>query len=229
MPCEAERWEGDAMSGLYGDSNIGGHISPDRWDDDHEDAYRALLKLVLSGRLDDAVRVVATALGPAIETSHLVLRGLTRSGAMPCFARLLGKRCKGLHRGGAYADPWEDREGKQRDPCTDGPSHDHARMLNSAGKPAVFVSQPYGMSLDAMRELVRFCDTFGLEAHVDACGWYFYGRALRVEIAPRGGKGTHYTVADCNRSDSVRPEELQEAIRAAYSGRRGHGKGAPRT
>ena len=57
-------------------------------------------------------------------------------------------------------------------------------------KPAVYTFEPYGMSLDTLRELVAFCDRWGLDLHIDAwpAGW-FPGATVWVELRVAGTGG----------------------------------------
>lgn len=182
------------------------YVDQRRWTPAHQAAHDALVNLILHTSEDEALRVVAGACGPAIRTTHLLLRGLKESGGRPCVMRLLGKRCT------------TESEHLCLPPATD-----HPAMLTKDGKPSVLVSQPYGLGFTELKELVSFCETFGLEVEIDACGWYFFGRALRVEIAKPGNGATHLTVADCAHSATVDADTLSEAIRKEYE-RRGRGR-----
>lgn len=139
-----------------------------QWTPLHQKAADALSAVIAAHGLDDALRVAADVLGPPVKGRHLKLRKLTVS---------------------ARADPYTFAGGRP-------PSSDHPEVLLRDGKPSVFVSQPYGLGHDELKALLAWADERKMEVHVDACGWYFFGRALRVEI---GGPGapTHFTVANC--------------------------------
>ena len=48
------------------------------------------------------------------------------------------------------------------------PGDDHTTLWNINGKPAVYVSQPYGLSLDRLKEICAACDQHGLTVEVGA-------------------------------------------------------------
>ena len=62
------------------------------------------------------------------------------------------------------------------------PGDDHTTLWNIDGKPAVYVSQPYGLSLDRLKEICAACDQHGLTVEVGAWpAWHFPGSVLHVE------------------------------------------------
>ena len=63
------------------------------------------------------------------------------------------------------------------------PGEDHSSLWLHEGKPAVYVTQPYGLSWDTLRAVVGFCEANGLRADVGAApAWHFPGAVLHVEI-----------------------------------------------
>ena len=62
------------------------------------------------------------------------------------------------------------------------PRGDHYTEWRKDGKTIVIVSQPYGMSYDALKHTVAFCDENGLTADISADqSWHFPGATLLVE------------------------------------------------
>jgi hypothetical protein len=67
------------------------------------------------------------------------------------------------------------------------PGADHSSLWNRDGKPVVFVTQPYSLGVDTMRELVAFCDRWGLDACVSAWpSWHYPAAVVTVEITRKG-------------------------------------------
>lgn len=66
-------------------------------------------------------------------------------------------------------------------------ANDHVSLWLRNGKPHVYVSQPYGLTLSDMRALVQFCDAHGLDAAVSARSWRFPGSTLLIEITHEEG------------------------------------------
>lgn len=64
------------------------------------------------------------------------------------------------------------------------PCADHLSEWHAGGKTMTIVSQPYGgLDLDAMREIINFCELNGLQADVSAGSWHFLGHTLRIEYS----------------------------------------------
>jgi hypothetical protein len=95
---------------------------------------------------------------------------LKRSRGVACVGKLLGKRC-GQHN--YYQLHCETHQP---------PAADHVELYNRNGKPEVYVSQPYGLSWESLKNLVSFCETHGLEAEIDTGSWHFPDNTLLVEI-----------------------------------------------
>lgn len=51
---------------------------------------------------------------------------------------------------------------------------DHVTCWTKAGKPEVFVAQPYGLNTAALVDLAATADELGLDARVSGTGWYGY-------------------------------------------------------
>jgi len=137
------------------------------------DALRAV------GDVDLAARAAAEATWHGRLMAWASREGLTPSKSHACVARLLGKRC-----------PWSLREPKPGHPPCRPPGADHPLLWLRNGKPAVYTFEPYGMSLDTLRELVAFCDRWGLDLHISGwpAGW-FPGATVWVELRVAGTGG----------------------------------------
>lgn len=92
-------------------------------------------------------------------------RRLRRSPGRNVFERLLGKQT--YHN---VFRPWMD----------------HPSLWLKDGKPFTFVCQPYRLSLDDIREIVRYCDAHDLD--LDICSgwsWHYPGRTLFIELSKK--------------------------------------------
>jgi hypothetical protein len=89
--------------------------------------------------------------------------GLRPSRRHGCLRHLLGGRCNEGH----LQDGWLD----------------HAELFTYEGRPAVLVSQPYGLTDRGVRKLAELAERHGLEVGVGICGhgWYGHGTLL-VEV-----------------------------------------------
>ncbi|MBI4376692.1 MAG: hypothetical protein HY549_09615 [Elusimicrobia bacterium] len=97
-------------------------------------------------------------------------KGFKRSDGRLCVQRLLGKQCN------------------LKD-CVP-PSGDHDTLWLQNGKPARYVTQPYGLEWETMRKLVAFCENYGLKANVDAWpSFHFPGRVLSIHLSPQERQG----------------------------------------
>ncbi len=84
--------------------------------------------------------------------------------------------------------------GKSRIPYTnnpdvmpnDPPHDDHGKLFLKDGKPAFYMSQPYGVTWTELQQIVRFCEKWGLQASIDALqsNWY-PGRTVAVRYEKR--------------------------------------------
>ena len=135
----------------------------------YEAAVAALQKLAEAEGDDAAERAAADVLGPMREKRFRDRHGLTEAGGRLCAKRLSGMRC---------TDAGCD--------CYPKGASDHNSLWNVAGKPAVYLAQPYGLSLDEMEAIVRYCRKFGLQCEVGAAdSWHFPGHTLNVQITPQ--------------------------------------------
>jgi hypothetical protein len=116
--------------------------------------YREAVRLLRELDNDNlADRAFAEAVHDRWEAGWHRRAGLRPSSAHSCISRVLGKRCDDVH-----CHP----------PATDHPS------LVVKGEEVVFVSQPYGLTWDALQAIVDYCRNHGLEATVDASlSWHF--------------------------------------------------------
>ena len=70
--------------------------------------------------------------------------------------------------------------------ATDGylPGDDHVELLLKDGK-LTYVSHPYGLTLDKMRDIVAAADQHGLHVEVDALSWYYPLGTVQVTYGKR--------------------------------------------
>jgi len=95
--------------------------------------------------------------------------GVKRSSGHTCINRLLGKWCIGL-------------SGNCHLPA----ANDHISFWLKDGKPYLYVSQPYDLSLEDMRKLVPFCDEHDLDLTVTASNsWHSPGHTLLIVVSRR--------------------------------------------
>jgi hypothetical protein len=140
----------------------------------YRNAFDALTALVEAEGTDAALRAYAEVTWEAYQKQYAEKFGLKLSSGRTCLARLLGKRC----------NPDSDRCGI---PCHP-PGVDHASLWLKDGKPYSYVYQPYGLSMQALRELVAMCERYGLECSIDTWpSWHFPGAVLTVEIKRKEG------------------------------------------
>ena len=70
------------------------------------------------------------------------------------------------------------------------PGDDHGGLYLKDGKPAFYLSEPYKLTYGKMKEIVAFCERWGLLASVDArqSSW-FPGEtiAIKYEVKGKGG------------------------------------------
>lgn len=143
-------------------------VAPKDATPEYVDAVTALRKITP----DMATRAFAEATGEQREEAWASRYRLRRSGGNCCVARLLGKRCR----------QYERYEKGQEHPCQP-PGSDHARLWSRDGKPAAFTFQPYGLSHDTLKDLLTYCERWGLRVTIDA--WpagHFPGNVLWVEL-----------------------------------------------
>lgn len=60
---------------------------------------------------------------------------------------------------------------------------DHPSLWLKDGRPHSFVGQPYGLAFEDLQDLLRYCQTHGLTASIDAgLSWWYPGRTVLVEV-----------------------------------------------
>jgi|CZCA01.1.fsa_nt_gi hypothetical protein len=60
---------------------------------------------------------------------------------------------------------------------------DHVSLWIKDGKPFSFVTQPYGLSLEDLKEIVAYCEEHNLDVFVDAgMSWHYPGSTVAVEL-----------------------------------------------
>jgi hypothetical protein len=54
------------------------------------------------------------------------------------------------------------------------PADDHGRLYVKNGRPQFYLSQPYGLSFENLKQIIQYCDEWGLEASIDGLqsNWY---------------------------------------------------------
>lgn len=144
---------------------------------DYLEAVEALRRLAAAGGSPE--RAFAEAVAEDYEAHYAEANGLKRSSGRPCARRLTGGRCANHE---DHGHDYHLAYPSLRDPCTV-PGADHSVLWLKDGKPARFTTQPYGLSWETLRELVRYCEDRGLEAHIDArMAWHFPTQTILVEI-----------------------------------------------
>lgn len=72
------------------------------------------------------------------------------------------------------------------------PGKDHLSEWVADGKTAKIVMQPYHLTYESMKELVKYCEDRGLRADVSAESWHFSGKTIRIDLA------LNHTATDSN-------------------------------
>lgn len=72
------------------------------------------------------------------------------------------------------------------------PGSDHSSLWNQHGMPERFISQPYDLQMDTLREMLKFCDKRGLTLGVHGGSWYFPGATILVEFRRKDESGGIY-------------------------------------
>ncbi|MBI4377240.1 MAG: hypothetical protein HY549_12420 [Elusimicrobia bacterium] len=128
-------------------------------------ALRALREL-LEAQGED---VVGCAYAEAVAQSRydrFAVKGLKQSDGRLCVQRLWGKQC-------------------DLKDCVP-PSGDHDSLWLRDGKPAVYLTQPYGLTWETMRRLMAFCERHGLKADIDTWpSFHFPGQVLSVQLSKK--------------------------------------------
>jgi hypothetical protein len=156
------------------------------------DAYTHLARVVEHDSADAAIRVCAAAVAPRWRTQFATCYGVKESSGRRCIQRLLGKHCAASHWG-------------RRCVCSP-PADDHATLWMHAGTPALWVSQPYGLGPQALREIMAFCHEYDLECHIDTWpAWHFPGSTLAVIYSRPGVQEQLWEAARTTRQKGARP------------------------
>jgi len=103
-----------------------------------------------------------------IEQSDLKPSSMQRESFMK---KLIGKRDSG---GFDIKHPIFDHE------CSD-----HTSMWNKDSKPYVYVSQPYHLTCEGLKDISQFCEQFNLSVHITSDSFYSPGGTLMIEIKKR--------------------------------------------
>lgn len=100
-------------------------------------------------------------------------RGYRKSSGKPCIHRLLGqKTCL--------------RSDVRRDGCWP-PAGDHVTLWLRDGKPAMLVSQPYGLRYEDLKATVEYAEENGLRVFIDAgLSWHYPSATLAVILTRKG-------------------------------------------
>jgi hypothetical protein len=118
---------------------------------DRSPAYEAAVEALKRLSPDDAQRACAEAVAPALQ-KHANAEFGARATGQKSWQRLLGKR------------------GKATDSL---PGDDHAELF--LGDPLTYVSHPYSLSLETIREIVAAYDEHGLDVTMSGYSSYFRG------------------------------------------------------
>ena len=155
--------------------------TPDRQTETYKSAVAALTALIEESGLDDAQRAAAEALSDPMRDMVRADKLLRFSTAHPCIARVLGKRCSQAH-----SSIYEDTE--RRPPCYP-PGADHSFLTLLGGRALSFITHPYDLDTDTLKEMTAFAEKWGIEVTIDGFSWHFPGRTVRV-IWRRPGQAT---------------------------------------
>lgn len=130
----------------------------------YQRAVEALRLVAEEEGLDPAQRAVAEALSELRQAAWIKRHGLEQSDGSIHWLELLGRRPGG------------------EEQLLRLPGDDHVSLWLKGGKPDVYVSQPYALGVDTLREMARMADDHGLDVHVDAkSSWWFPGHTLFIE------------------------------------------------
>ena len=93
------------------------------------------------------------------------------SSRQSCLCYFLGKRCSG-------------NDSYVSDLCIhfDCRVVDHHSVWTRNGKPFVFIFQPYDLSLENMRTIIKVCDEYNLVVDVSNHSWHFPSATLLIEV-----------------------------------------------
>jgi hypothetical protein len=61
------------------------------------------------------------------------------------------------------------------------PASDHDSLFDRDGKPAVFVTQPYSLGLEDLKDIVKYCEKYGLKVSISGLSWHFPGDTILIQ------------------------------------------------
>ena len=150
-------------------------IKPESRSEAFDRAVKALIVVLEKEGLDTAQRAAAEALSEGMQESQLLADYADNSRASyakghPCISRIVGRNCP---------------TNRMRLTCPDGlgcrpPGVDHDSMILRNGRPEKFITHPYGLDEEQLREMLAFADRFSLEINIDGFSSHFPGRTIRV-------------------------------------------------
>ena len=139
-----------------------------RFNQDPSDDYVRVIEVIQELALKEgwaaAHDAVAEALGPRMKQVFGEAQGVKETEEAVCANRLVSLPCD--HRSGDCQIP----------------ASDHAEGWDQNGDARFFVSHPYDLSSDAVRRILKYCDSKGLEFSVDGRSWHFLGATVRVVV-----------------------------------------------
>lgn len=127
---------------------------------------RKLLERDTFDPIDTCFRAFGEAIASPLKKQWEEVAGLRESSGVPCPERLTKHRC---------SCGWSHELA---------PGSDHTSLWLENGKPKLYITQPYDLSYEKMKELVAFCEEKGLRVDVHGRGsWHFPGYTLKIVIA----------------------------------------------
>jgi len=136
----------------------------------YKDALKALSKLLEAEGLNAISLVHAEAIEQKVQTHRKKMYGKDR-GKIIAFQRLIdGKNPK---------NDWDFNIGPM------GLDHTSERWMPNAKRASIIESQPYNLSLEELRAIIKGCDEMGLKVVISGESWHMPGRTLLVEFTKR--------------------------------------------
>lgn len=147
------------------------YVSPKERTPTYRAAIKAIRDLMETEGADKADRAFAEVMTEKKKEDFAKRHGVTRATGGICVRRLFGKRCTI----GYPSDPFGTGHA-----CLP-PGSDHISLWNKDGKASLLVSQPYGLAYRTLKEIMAYCEKYGLEVRIDAnpC-WHFPGQVIGV-------------------------------------------------
>ena len=140
----------------------------------YKQAVKSIQDLVAAEGADVANRAYAEAIHIAVRDVYQKDRGVTpEKDSHVCVNRLKGsKNCPDKYNSSGIAK------------CDLRiPASDHLSEWVKDGETFSIVSQPYGISLASLKEMIKFCEEHQLEPYISADrAWHFPGAALSIEF-----------------------------------------------